>query len=178
MGPSRQSSPAQAEPGTGRPNGASPPATENRTRFYGSQIGGQSVINYAYTDMPWILLLKDFQTFFTYLWAVPYIVRPMRPCDGGHFDELYFSRGNIVSIATHVVLVVLQLGFLLALPLTFLFPIWLVIIAMAIFFFINDLLCKALNGNSLMYESDREYAQSQDKFAHEQWVFLNGVAVG
>lgn len=171
---------ALAGPETGSRHGASTPAAEGRTQFYGCQVGGKSIINYSYTDDPWKLLLWDLRNFLKYLWAVPNIVLPATNWDGGNFDELYPSPGNLLSIAIHSVLVVLQLLFLLALPLAFLFPVYPVALGVGVFFLVNYLLCLLLNGTSLTYDSEPDYvtAQNKDKFPNEKWVFLNGVAVG
>ncbi|KAI1346712.1 hypothetical protein F5Y01DRAFT_264753 [Xylaria sp. FL0043] len=150
----------------------------NRTEFFGSQVGGESVINYSYTDLPWKLVAYDIKYFFAFAWALPWIVWPVRPCDGGHFDELSFTADNIWCISVHVVLFVLQLLFLVSLPLAFLLPVYLFIAALALFFLVNGLLCRCLNGKTIMYESDPKYAPALVEHQHEQWVFMNGVAVG
>ncbi|KAI0121684.1 hypothetical protein BJ170DRAFT_588022 [Xylariales sp. AK1849] len=168
---------AQNAPNTGR-NRSRQPATPDRTEFYGSQIGGKSVITYGYTDMPLKLLAWDIRTFFTFAWALPWVLWPIRPCDGGHFDELYTTPGNLWCIFVHCVLIVFQAGFILTLPLTLLFPVWMVLIGLAAFFSINWLLVKALNGTTKFYISDPQYAPELPEHAHEKWVFLNGVAVG
>ena len=48
----------------------------NQTRFFGSQVGGKSVINYSYTDLPLKLLAWDTRYFFVFAWALPWIVWP------------------------------------------------------------------------------------------------------
>ncbi|KAI0157105.1 hypothetical protein GGR52DRAFT_582915 [Hypoxylon sp. FL1284] len=150
----------------------------DRTEFFGSQVGGESVINYSYTDMPWKLVLWDIRYFFTFAWALPWVVWPLRPCDGGHFDELSFTRQNIWCMVIHAILIVLQLLFILALPLALLLPVWMVAIGLAVFFAINRLLCLGLNGKTITFTSDPKYAPALEEHAHEQWIFLNGVAVG
>ena len=62
----------------------------NGTKFVGSQIGGKSVINYSYTDMPWKLMAFDIYYFFVFIWALPHILLPMRPADSGDLAELSF----------------------------------------------------------------------------------------
>lgn len=153
-------------------------AHEDRTEFFGSQVGGKSVINYSYTDLPWKLLVWDIKTFFTFIWALPWIVWPVRPCDGDHFDELSYTADNVWSIFIHIILVILQVFFLILLPLAFVLPVYLFIAALAIFFLINWLLCRCLNGKTITYESDPIYAPALEEHQHEQWIFLNGVAAG
>ena len=61
---------------------------DKATEFYRSQIGGTAVINYCYTDMPWRLFVKDVYFFFVYIWALPWVLLPVRPCGSGELDEL------------------------------------------------------------------------------------------
>ncbi|KAH8645673.1 hypothetical protein BX600DRAFT_484941 [Xylariales sp. PMI_506] len=167
-----------AEPNKGRFRTRQPVVAPNRTEFYGSQVGGESVINYGYTDMPLKLLLWDIRTFFTYLVYLPWIVWPLRPCEGEHFNELAFTRANVFCLFIHGILIVLQLGFLASLPVLFLLPVWVDSIGLAVFFSVNWLLCRTLNGKDLVFNSDPEFAPALEEHAHEKWVFLNGVAVG
>lgn len=156
----------------------SPPL--NKVNFFGSQIGDQTVINYSYTDDPWRLMVWDTFYFFYYIWALPYILLPYRPNDSGELSELAPTRGNIFCILIHVVLVIFQLGFILLLPPLALFlPLWATLLIIAAFLVLNTAISSLLNGEDTIFHSDPKYAApDQDRFAHEQWVFLNGVAVG
>ncbi|KAJ4423210.1 hypothetical protein N0V82_002071 [Gnomoniopsis sp. IMI 355080] len=152
--------------------------------FFGSQIGDETVINYSYTDSPWKIIRKDIYYFFYYIWALPYIVFPFKPCDSGALSELSPTSGNIFCIFVHTILVILQLGFIFILfPLALFIPLWTTILLIGAFLVVNGLLCKLLNGSAddtdIIFHSDPQYAlPDQPRFAHEQWVFLNGVAVG
>ncbi|KAI1258758.1 hypothetical protein F5Y18DRAFT_421209 [Xylariaceae sp. FL1019] len=146
--------------------------------FFGSQVGGKSVINYSYTDPPWKLVLWDTKYFFYFIWALPYVLWPVRPCLGGHFDELSFSRGNAFCIVIHAILVILQLAFIIALPIALVLPAYLFGAGFGVFILVNWLLCRLLNGCSIIYESDPQYAPALEDHQHEHWVFMNGVAVG
>ncbi|KAI1097872.1 hypothetical protein F4804DRAFT_346822 [Jackrogersella minutella] len=150
----------------------------DRTEFFGSQVGGESVISYSYTDMPWRLMMWDVRYFFTFAWALPWVLWPVRPCDGDHFDELSTTWGNMWCIFLHTILIVIQLFFILTLPLALLLPAWMVILWMTAFFTLNWFLCLGLNGDTITYTSDPKYAPALEEHAHEQWIFLNGVAVG
>jgi hypothetical protein len=148
------------------------------TEFYRSQIGGTSVINYSYTDFPLRLFAKDTYFFFVYAWALPWILLPLRPAGGGELDELYPTWRNAFCVLLHFVLAVLQLVFLIALPLALLLPVWLAAGGIGAFLVMNWALCKMLNGKDATYHSDAKYAEALAEHEHEQWVFLNGVAVG
>lgn len=149
------------------------------TEFYRSQIGGESVINYAYTDFPWRLLAKDVYYFFAYCWALPWVVFPLHPFESGELDELYPSRMNIFCIVVHLFLFVFQLVFLVTLPFAIFFPAWMGVAGVVGFHFLNRLVCMLLNGTEgIIFQSDEKYAKSRPEHEHEQWVFLNGVSVG
>lgn len=148
------------------------------TDFYRSQIGGPSVINYCYTDFPWRLFAKDVYYFFAYSWALPWVLWPLYPYGSDELDELYPSAKNLFCILIHFILIILQFVFLLGLPFTIFLPLWMVIVGVSGFMFLNWLLCKLLNGKSTEFHSEEKYAAALPEHEHEQWVFLNGVAVG
>ncbi|KAG8157808.1 hypothetical protein KVR01_012470 [Diaporthe batatas] len=148
--------------------------------FYGSQVDNQTVINYSYTDKPSRLLLWDIYYFFYYIWALPYIILPWKPFDSGDLSELAPTRGNIWCVFIHLVLAVLQLLLIICLPpVALILPLWTTLSIVAVFAGVNVGLCSLINANEVLFYSDPEYAApNQKKFAHEQWVFLNGVACG
>ncbi|PHH71387.1 hypothetical protein CDD82_6541 [Ophiocordyceps australis] len=148
------------------------------TDYYTSQIGGQTVINYAYTDMPWRLLAKDIYYFFVYLGALPRVVTPLRPCDSGHLDELYLSWPNIWSLLVQLLVSAMQLCFLFTLPIVIMLPVWAAVGSLAVFLAVNWALCRLLNGKGDVLHSDSKYAVQKPEHAHEQWIFLNGIATG
>lgn len=163
---------------------SSPSPSRNPLRssvdFFGSQIGDQTVINYSYTDRPLRLLAWDIYYFFRFSWAIPYVLWPFRPFDSGHLSELAPTWGNAWCIFIHLVLVVLQLGFVLCFPPVALFmPLWMTLASAGAFMALNKALCLLINGEEEVFYSDPEYARpGQERFAHEQWIFLNGVAAG
>ncbi|QPC73949.1 hypothetical protein HYE68_004701 [Fusarium pseudograminearum] len=148
------------------------------TQYYRSQIGEESVIDYSHTDPPMKLLAKDIYYFFIYVWALPWVVWPVYPCKSKEFDELHPSSRNIFCIVVHFILIILQLGFVLALPFAIILPVWMAGAGITGFMIVNWLLCKLLNGKKETYKSEERYAKELPEHAHEQWVFLNGVAVG
>jgi hypothetical protein len=153
--------------------------TTSSTEYIGSQVETTAVNHYDYTGRPWMLLAYDIYYFFYHIRSFPYIFWPMRPTDSKDLDELSWTIGNLFCIAIHSVLCILQVAFFLSLPLALLFPIWMVAIAMGGFAAVNFSLAWLLNGSADVYSSDAKYnPEDLDKYAHEQWIFLNGVAVG
>lgn len=148
--------------------------------FYGSQVDNQTVINYSYTDKPSRLLLWDVYYFFYYIWTLPYIILPWKPFDSGDLSELAPTRGNIWCVFIHVVLAILQLVMIVCLPpVALILPLWTTLLIAAVFAGVNVGLCSLINAKEVLFYSDPEYAApDQKKFAHEQWIFLNGVACG
>ncbi|CAK7237007.1 hypothetical protein SBRCBS47491_009830 [Sporothrix bragantina] len=162
-------------------------SSSSSTSFFGSQLGGQSVINYSYTDLPWKLLAFDVYNFFRLAWALPYIVWPVTPADSGALAELAPTWANLWCITVHAVLIVLQLVFLVGIvPAACLLPVWVAAGIVALCLGVNHVLCALLlNGGlsalfhgSTTCKSNPECAAARPEHAHEQWVFLNGVAVG
>src|SRR6478609_2717649 len=128
------------------------------TQYYRSQIGEESVIDYSHTDFPFKLLAKDVYYFFVYVWALPWVIWPVYPFKCKVFDELYPSPQNVFCVVVHLVLFFLQLGFIIALPFSIVFPVWMAATGIAGFMFTNWLICKLLNGSKETYTSDEKYA--------------------
>jgi hypothetical protein len=159
---------------------ASSTGSSSTVDFYGSQVDNPTVINYSYTDKPSRLLLWDVYYFFYYIWALPYIILPWKPFDSGHLSELAPTRGNLWCVFIHVILAILQLAMIVCLPpVALVLPLWTTLAIVAVFVGVNTGLCTLINAKEVLFYSNPEYAApNQKKFAHEQWIFLNGVACG
>lgn len=103
---------------------------------------------------------------------------PIKPWNSGELDELYPSRKNLFCIFVHFVLVILQLCFILALPIAIFFPLWMSGLGIGALLLLNWAMCKLLNGKELIFHSEKKFARALPEHEHEQWVFVNGVAVG
>jgi hypothetical protein len=57
-------------------------------------------------------------------------------------------------------------------------PVWTAAGLVALFMLVNKALCTLLNGEGVEYHSDPEYAPALPEHAHEQWIYINGVAAG
>lgn len=146
-------------------------------KFYGSQVGGSKISSHSYTGSPLTLLRDDIVSAFSFFLFLPYIVFPMNPLRSGHLCELYPSFANLWSMFLHVILILLQLPFLLSIPFWIFLPVWSVILGIAVFWVMNQGIWYLLNGNQIEYPSNPAYASNEGN-EHEQWIFLNGVAVG
>lgn len=132
----------------------------------------------AYTSSPWQLLRSDFITFIHLLPSIFSIITPWRPWPNGFYDELFPSPGNIFSIFNHVILFTTQSIFILSTPLWLLFPVWMVAIYVFAFILLNKLFCYFLNGSQRTFESNPAVLKQLGAHADEEWIFINGVAVG
>lgn len=147
-------------------------------KFYGSQVGGKIVTPHSYTDSPLKLLRHDVWSALKLFAFSPFIVVPLSPCGSRELCELYPSAANLWNMFLHFILIMMQLPVILSVPFWIFFPVWVVIIGVSVFWAINQTICYILNGSKLQYHSDPKYAKLRDEHKHEQWIFLNGVAVG
>lgn len=147
--------------------------------FFGStKVGGRQVSEYNYTDIPSKLLFWDLFYVFYYAWSLPLIIRPLRPRDGNHLDELAWSWGNAYCVVVHSILIVLQLGCLICIPVAFFIPPWVTAVFFGAFWAVNLLLCWTLNGSKMTYMSDPKYTVGMETHEHEEWLYINGIATG
>lgn len=149
-----------------------------QTRFYGSQVGGKIVAPESYTGSPLKLLQADIFAAFKCILFLPYIIWPLKPQLSGPMCELNMSLKNGYDMFLHFILVLMQAPFLLSIPFWVFFPVWMVLLGSMGFFAVNGCICFLLNGSRLEHPSNPKYAQPKKEHAHEQWLFLNGVAVG
>ncbi|KAL3426454.1 hypothetical protein PVAG01_03245 [Phlyctema vagabunda] len=150
------------------------------TRFFGSQVGGRKITPLSYTGSPLQLLRHDVFSAFSYYKSLPFIIWPIQPFGSGDLCELYPSRGNLYDIFLHLVLLALQLPFLISVPFwIFLpFPPLTFVLGIVGFWLVNRVVYQLINGPEMKYQSDPKFAAARPEHAHEQWVLLNGVAVG
>ena len=146
--------------------------------FYGSQVGGKVVTPHSYTDSPLVLLRHDVWSALKLFPFSPFIVFPLSPWGSGKLCELYPSFANVWNMVLHVLLMLIQLPFIFSVPFWIFFPVWSVIAGVSVFWAVNQTICYILNGSKLQYHSDPKYAKLKEEHKHEQWIFLNGVAVG
>jgi hypothetical protein len=149
-----------------------------RIKFYGSQVGGKIVTPHSYTGSPLTLLRHDILSALGFYMFMPFIVVPISPWRSGELCELYPSLANVFCMAIHFILFLMQSAFLASIPVWPLFPAWCIVVGVAGFWAVNQGICYVLNGSKMRYDSDPKYAKSRKEHQHEQWVFLNGVAVG
>lgn len=147
-------------------------------KFYGSQVGGEVVTPHSYTGSPAELLRHDIWSALSLVTFFPFIVWPMRPARSGEMCELYPSWKNLWSMFLHLILILLQLPFILSIPLWIFVPVPVIIAGCLGFWLVNSAVVYLLNGSQMRYQSNPQYAKARKEHQHEQWLFLNGVAVG
>jgi hypothetical protein len=152
-------------------------------QFFGSQIGSNTNKALSYTSNPFRLLISDIALFFKLIKLVPLIIWPLCPEPPSELDELYPSRANLVCLATHGVLFVLQGIFLVSLPiLACIWVFWLFIAYVLMFLAVNQAICNAFLNDIIPAEglpsTEDVNSAKWDSQSDERWIFLNGVAVG
>lgn len=100
----------------------------------------------------------------------------------GPMDELYPSWSNIRDIIFHSILIVTQSAFLISLPFLSFFSFNVFVAYVGLFVGINYLACIGLNGwmpEGFIWSADTPSAREWElNHPEEEWIFLNGVAVG
>ncbi|KAL7808771.1 hypothetical protein V8C44DRAFT_153158 [Trichoderma aethiopicum] len=149
--------------------------------FHYSQEGEETELPLTYTGSPWQLFASDVRLFFVNILYIPFIFLPLYPWPSGPLDELYPTWANIIDIALHCVLFVLQLSFLISLPLLVLYPVSIWLLYVAAFLMINAVICLHFNRgippDGLKSTADA-YSEQWESHDDEAWIFLNGICVG
>ncbi|KAL2268394.1 hypothetical protein VTJ83DRAFT_3240 [Remersonia thermophila] len=154
------------------------PAPAVDTCFFQPQIGDRSSTNYAYTDLPGRLIVRDIVLFFRCAWALPHLFFPFTRTNSAELSELEPTLANFHSLAIHLILSALQLSALISLPWLFPLPVWVAAALVAGFLLVNRALCSLLDGPGVEFHSDPKYAPALPEHAHEQWIYINGVMTG
>lgn len=144
-----------------------------------SQAGRDDDVPLRYTASPLRLLCSDTLLGLRCLWALPKVFLPLAPWRSGKLDELYPSPENIFCLAVHGCLVVFQLGFLFSLPLCVIWmlpAVWIMAYA-AVVLLVNHAICRfALNGPKRFLVS--KVLDPNPAHRRENWIFVNGMAIG
>jgi hypothetical protein len=148
------------------------------TKFYGSQVGGEKLTVHSYTGSPLKLLRHDVLCALQFFMFLPFIVWPLKPHGSRELCELYPSAANLWAMFLHLILCFMQLPFILSVPFWVFFPVWWVLGCVTVFMVVTQGICYLLNGSRMEYPSNPKYAEAKKEHEHEQWIFLNGVAVG
>ncbi|KAK6858610.1 alpha beta-hydrolase [Apiospora arundinis] len=148
------------------------------TQLYETQAGGKSFSNYPNTASPFFLLVVDVYYTFYYAWALPWLAFPLWPWGSGHFDEFSPTLKNLTCLLVHGILFFEQLSLFFFLPFMVFLPIWAVAAEVVIWYMVDSVIRKLLNGSSFTFHSDPRYAKPSEENAHESWIYLNGILIG
>lgn len=147
-------------------------------RFLPSQVDETaSTTALPYTAAPLALLWSDLVLFLSFISYLPGLVLPLYPWGYGSLGELYPSWRNIVELVLHIWLIIVQVLFLLSIPLCIFYPFAAVLAYIAGFILLNALFCRILNGREPFLTS-KVNLDHFPKHDEERWIFLNGVSVG
>lgn len=140
-----------------------------------------------YNGPPWTLFKDDIILFFQNIFYLKNIVFPLwgenpgRPFPSGPLDELYPSLSNIHDIVFHIILIITQSAFFLSMPFLAALPFPVFLAYVILFVAVNEVVCWRLNGSlpgGVLCSSDFPECKEWEEHPDEEWVFLNGVAVG
>ena len=154
---------------------------KNYPSFLHSQEGEETELPLTYTGSPWQLFASDVRLFFANILYIPFIFLPLYPWPSGPLDELYPTWANMIDIALHCFLFVVQLSFLISLPLLIIYPVSIYVLYIAIVLILNALVCFHFNRGipaEGLRSTDDEYSQQWESHDDEAWIFLNGICVG
>ncbi|KAK2022294.1 hypothetical protein LX32DRAFT_677313 [Colletotrichum zoysiae] len=130
-------------------------------------------VDNKFVEQPRFLVSRFYRQF--QAWAQQYF-------HSGPMDELYPSWNNFCDITFHMVLMVTQSAFLLSLPFMSVFSFNIFVAWVALFTTVNYFACYMLNGwmpeGFIWSKEFPDTAQWREEHADEEWIFLNGVAVG
>ncbi|KAL2795102.1 hypothetical protein BJX66DRAFT_337320 [Aspergillus keveii] len=133
-----------------------------------------------YTASPWKLLWEDILLVLRSLWAVLNVILPLTPYNSGDLDELYPSPRNIANLAFQLVISLLQVIFLISIPVLIICmapTLWTCVYIGGIIL-ANRALCDLLvNRRSTVLVSRFPEHEAPDHKG-EHWVFINGIACG
>lgn len=131
-----------------------------------------------YTGDPLRLCWADILLFCSQLWSLPGIIHPFNRWDCGKLDELYPSGPNLLALALHSFLVILQTAFLVTLPVVVVLPVWTAAAYVCAVMAVNWAVCRVLNGGETVVQSRIELGEDVERHKEEKWIYLNGVSIG
>ncbi|KAI9372603.1 hypothetical protein BJX61DRAFT_542545 [Aspergillus egyptiacus] len=133
-----------------------------------------------YTASPWRLLWQDFRLVLRSAWAIPGLLWPLTPNKSGDLNELYPSLGNIGNLAFHLILSLLQIVFLVSLPVCVvcMVPALWISVYIGAFVGINKVLCDVVLNRGSRVLVSRFPELENPEHAHEHWIYINGIATG
>ncbi|KAL6807989.1 hypothetical protein GGI42DRAFT_319436 [Trichoderma sp. SZMC 28013] len=153
----------------------------NYPSFWRSQPGQETERPLAHTGSPWHLFISDVNLFFSNILYIPLIFLPLYPWPSGSLDELYPSWENLFDITLHCILFVLQLTFLVTLPLLIFNPVSVYLVYISAVLCLNALICWHFNRSipeDGLPSTEDEYSRQWTAHDDEYWIFLNGICVG
>ncbi|CEL05598.1 hypothetical protein ASPCAL06716 [Aspergillus calidoustus] len=133
-----------------------------------------------YTASPWKLMWEDILLVLRSLWAVLNVILPLTPYNSGDLDELYPSPRNLANLAFQLVISLLQVIFLISIPVLIICmaPTLWTCVYIGGFILANRALCDLLvnRGSTVLVSRFPEHECPEHRGEH--WVFINGVACG
>ncbi|KAL4786339.1 hypothetical protein BJX76DRAFT_124267 [Aspergillus varians] len=133
-----------------------------------------------YTASPWKLMWEDIHLFFRKAWSIPFVLLPLSTYNSGDLDELYPSLSNMGNLAFHTILSLLQILFLLTIPVfvVCMVPALWMCVYIGGALWANKALCNLVLNREPSVLVSRYPELEAPEHRHEHWVFINGIACG
>lgn len=146
-------------------------------------FGHNPNISIPYDINPIRRVWQDILFVFSLGTLLPWVIIPLKPFASGPLDELSPTWPNMADVLLHTILVIIQFGLILTLPvMTVLFWFLPGLVSLAFFLAITTItliVMKLLNGAAISecyvgLPDDKEPVNDEE----ELWFFINGITIG
>ncbi|KAL4806711.1 hypothetical protein BDV18DRAFT_119189 [Aspergillus unguis] len=133
-----------------------------------------------YTASPWDLMLEDIRLVFRCYRYIPGILLPLSSENSNDLDELHPSLRNFVNVIFQASLSLVQILFLLSVPVLVVcqVPTLWTCVYIAGFVSANQALCNLVLNRKPSVLTSRYPSRQMPEHEQEHWVFINGIACG
>ncbi|KAL3433731.1 hypothetical protein BDV09DRAFT_205150 [Aspergillus tetrazonus] len=133
-----------------------------------------------YTASPWSLMWEDILLVVRTSWSIPWVLLPLKHQHSNELDELYPSLTNIANVVFQAVLSLVQILFLLSVPVLVIcmVPALWVCVYISGFLWFNRTLCNLILNRKPSVLVSKYPKEEAPEHKHEHWVYINGIACG
>ncbi|KAL4770243.1 hypothetical protein BDW60DRAFT_209183 [Aspergillus nidulans var. acristatus] len=133
-----------------------------------------------YTASPWSLMWEDILLVVRTSWSIPWVLLPLKHRHSNELDELHPSLTNIANIVFQAVLSLVQILFLVSVPVLVIcmVPTFWVCVYISGFLWVNRTLCNLILNRKPSVFVSKYPKEEAPEHKHEHWVYINGIACG
>jgi hypothetical protein len=113
-------------------------------------------------------------------WSIPWVLLPLKHRHSNELDELHPSLTNIANIVFQAVLSLVQILFLVSVPVLVIcmVPTFWVCVYISGFLWVNRTLCNLILNRKPSVFVSKYPKEEAPEHKHEHWVYINGIACG